>query len=118
MNKSELCAHVAIQARVWRATAESVDSALFTAIGETLARQESLTVSGLGTFSTPARSARQGRDPTTGESISIAASKTPAFKPGENVPRNRQPRKVTFSSAIAAPDVEEAPRGPRRRWRR
>ena len=85
MNKSELCAHVAIRAGVSRATAESVVSALFMAITETLARQESVIVAGFGTFSTRARSARQGRNPATGESISIAASKTPAFKPGKTL---------------------------------
>lgn len=85
MNKSELCAHVAVQAAVSKAAADSVVSALFTAIGEALAREEPVTIAGFGTFSTRARPARQGRNPATGERISIAASKAPAFKAGKTL---------------------------------
>ena len=95
VNKSELCAHVAARTDVSRATADTVISTAFSMIGETLARDESVTIAGFGTFSTRARSARQGarldravggvRHPATGESISIAASKTPAFKAGKRL---------------------------------
>ena len=54
-------------------------------IGETLARDEPVAIAGFGTFSTRARSPQQGRNPATGETISIAASKTPAFKAGKSL---------------------------------
>ena len=85
MNKSELCAHVATRADVSRATADTVISTALSMIGEALARDETVAIAGFGTFSTRARSARQGRNPATGESISIAASKTPAFKAGKRL---------------------------------
>lgn len=85
MNKTELSAHVAARAAVSKATVDSVVSSVFTAIGEALARDESVTVAGFGTFSTRARAARRGRNPATGESIPIAASKTPAFKAGRKL---------------------------------
>ena len=85
MNKSELCAHVADRAGVSRATADSVVTAMLAVVAETLARDESVAIAGFGTFSTRARSARQGRNPATGESIAIPASKTPAFKAGKKL---------------------------------
>ena len=85
MNKTELSAHVAARAAVSKPTADSVVSTLFTTIGEALARDESVTVPGFGTFSTRALAAREDRNPATGESISIAASKTPAFKAGRKL---------------------------------
>ena len=85
MNRTELSAYVAARAAVSKATADSVVSALFATIGEALARDESVTVAGFGTFSTRARAARAGRSPATGESISIGASKTPAFKAGRKL---------------------------------
>ena len=85
MNKSELCAHVAARAGVSRMTADTVVSTAFSMIGEALARDETVAIPGFGTFSTRARSARQGRNPATGESITVAASKTPAFKAGKSL---------------------------------
>ena len=85
MNKSELCAHVAARAGVSRMTADTVVSTAFSMIGEALARDETVAITGFGTFSTRARSARQGRNPATGESITVAASKTPAFKAGKSL---------------------------------
>ena len=85
MTKSELCAHVAAQADVSRATADTAISTAFSVIGEALATDETVAITGFGTFSTRARSARQGRNPATGETISIAASKTPAFEAGKSL---------------------------------
>ena len=85
MNKSELSTQVAAQGSVSRATADSVVSAVFSAIGDALARDDTVAIAGFGTFSTRARAARDGRNPRTGESIAIAASKTPAFKAGKTL---------------------------------
>ena len=56
-------------------------SAVFSTIGEALARNETDTIASVECFTTRTR-AGQGRNPQTGESIAIAASKTPAFKAG------------------------------------
>ena len=83
MNKSELGSQVASQFSLTRATADNLVSAVFSAISETLAREENVTIAGFGTFSTNRRAARKGRNPRTGESIDIAASTAPSFKPGK-----------------------------------
>jgi len=85
MNKSELCAHVAARADVTRMIADTVISTAFAMTGEALARDKTVAIAGFRTFSIRARSARQGHNPATGESITIAASKTPAFKAGKKL---------------------------------
>ena len=83
MNKSELSARVADAVSLSRTEAASAVNAVFLAIADALARGETVTVAGFGTFTTRRRDARQGRNPRTGESIAIAASTTPAFKAGK-----------------------------------
>ena len=83
MNKSELSARVADAASLSGTQAASAVNAVFLAIADALARGETVTVAGFGTFTTRRREARQGRNPRTGESITIAASTTPAFKAGK-----------------------------------
>ena len=83
MNKAELASHVAAETSVPKAKADSVVNAVFAAIGEALARGEKVTIAGFGSFATRSRSARQGRNPATGESIAIPASTAPSFKAGK-----------------------------------
>ena len=85
MKKSDLSAHVAIETSLSKAQASAVVDAVFSAIGESLARDESVAIAGFGTFSTKMRGARQGRNPRTGESIAIAATKSPSFKAGKSL---------------------------------
>ena len=80
MNKSELTRHVAARASVSAATANAVVDAVFSTIGEALARDETVAIAGFGKFATRARAARRGRNPATGEPVDIAASKAPSFK--------------------------------------
>ena len=83
MKESELASHVAAQASLSKAQADSAVDAVFSAIGDALAIGESVLIPGFGTFTTKTRAARQGRNPRTGESLSIAASKPPSFKAGK-----------------------------------
>lgn len=85
MKKSDLASHVATQASLSKAAADGAVSAVFAAISDALAREEAVTIAGFGTFSTKRRPARQGRNPRTGESITIAASKVPSFKAGKSL---------------------------------
>lgn len=52
-------------------------------VGDTLAKGDQVSLVGFGTFLVREREARTGRNPRTGESIQIAASKTPSFKAGK-----------------------------------
>ena len=83
MNKSELSSRVAATASMSRTEADTAVSAVFSAIADALAAGETVAIAGFGTFSTKERSARTGRNPRTGEAISIAASRAPAFKAGK-----------------------------------
>ena len=85
MKKTDLTVHVATEASMTKAQASGVVDAVFSAISDSLARDESVAIAGFGTFSTKTRGARQGRNPRTGESIAIAASKSPTFKAGKTL---------------------------------
>ena len=85
MNKSDLSSQVADQASLSKGQASDVVDAVFSAIADALARDESVAIPGFGTFSSKARAAREGLNPRTGESIAIAASKAPAFKAGKTL---------------------------------
>ena len=85
MTKSELSTHVAAQASLSKAAADRAVNAVFSAITGALAKEETVTIAGFGTFATKRRPARQGHNPRTGESITIAASKTPSFKAGKSL---------------------------------
>ena len=82
MNKTELAAHVAEQLSLTKTAADQMVSAVFSAIADSLARNETVTIAGFGTFTTRRREAGLGRNPQTGETIAIAASTAPSFKAG------------------------------------
>ena len=63
--------------------AQETVEAVFAAITKSLARGEEVTVTGFGTFRTAKSAARSGRNPKTGESITIPASVRPKFKAGK-----------------------------------
>mgnify|MGYP000927234518 FL=1 len=83
MNKTELVSSVAEKAEITKKEAEKVVGALFTSIEEALAKGDKVQLVGFGTFEVRERAARTGRNPKTGEEITIAATKVPAFKPGK-----------------------------------
>ena len=80
MNKSKIVARVAARAGLDRFTAERAVDLVFEAIAEGLAKQEDVRIAGFGAFRTRNRAARMGRNPRTGESVPIPASKSPSFK--------------------------------------
>jgi len=83
MNKSELVAAVAERAELKRKDAAAAIDAVVDVISEKLGQGEEVSIVGFGTFSVKSRAERVGRNPRTGESITIAAAKTPVFKPGK-----------------------------------
>ena len=83
MNKAELIDAVADSADLSKADAtRAVDAVLDTVTGA-LKRGEQVSLVGFGTFEVRERAARQGRNPQTGATIQIAASRAPAFKAGK-----------------------------------
>ena len=83
---------------------------VLSAIGNDLARAETVNVAGFGTFSTTTRAARRGQSPATGESIDIGASTALKFKAGQDPARCRHPvSRVRMSPLPAQPDPVRAP---------
>lgn len=83
MNKAELIDAIADSADLSKASAgRALDSAIDT-ITKALKKGDTVTLVGFGTFSVRKRAARSGRNPRTGETIKIKASKVPGFKAGK-----------------------------------
>jgi DNA-binding protein HU-beta len=83
MNKAEFVAAVADAAELSKTDAASAVDAVISVITKTLKKGETVTLVGFGTFEVRKRAARQGRNPKTGETIKIQASKNPSFKAGK-----------------------------------
>ena len=83
MKKADIVARVAGRAGLSKSVAKAAVDAVLDAIAEGLAKEEQVRIAGFGTFATKDRRARTGRNPRTGESVSIAASKAPSFKAGK-----------------------------------
>ena len=73
------------RASLTKAQANSAVDAVFEVIQDALANGDTVSVAGFGRFSTKSRPARTGRNPRTGESIAVAASKAPSFKAGKTL---------------------------------
>ncbi len=82
MNKTELVAAVAAKADISKKAADAAVAAVIDSVAEALAKGEKVQLIGFGTFEVRERAAKEGRNPKTGEKITIAASKVPAFKAG------------------------------------
>ena len=83
MNKAEFTDAVAEGAELSKADAGRAVDAMVAAITKALKKGDTVTLVGFGTFSVRKRGARTGRNPRTGETIKIKASKNPAFKAGK-----------------------------------
>jgi DNA-binding protein HU-beta len=83
VNKSEMIDMVAEAAEISKAAAGRAVDAVFEGITNSLKGGDTVTLVGFGTFSVSDRAARSGRNPRTGETIQIKASKMPKFKAGK-----------------------------------
>ena len=83
MNKAELIDAIADSAELSKASASRALDSAIESITKALKRGDTVTLVGFGTFSVRKRAARIGRNPRTGESIKIKASKVPGFKAGK-----------------------------------
>lgn len=83
MNKSELIEAIAQEADISKAAAQKALDATTNAVTTALKQGDTVTLVGFGTFYVGERAERQGRNPKTGEPLTIAAAKTPKFRPGK-----------------------------------
>lgn len=83
MNKTELVAAVAAKAELSKKDAEKALNAVIAEIEGALKKGDKVQLVGFGSFEVREKAARTGRNPRTGETIKIAASKCPAFKAGQ-----------------------------------
>lgn len=83
VNKTELVDLIADKADISKASAARALDAALAGITAALQAGDQVSLVGFGTFAVKQRAERQGRNPKTGEALSIAASRAPGFKPGK-----------------------------------
>ena len=83
MNRNELIAAMADQAEMTKKDAEKALKAFTDVVATELKKGERIQLVGFGTFEVTERAAREGRNPSTGAAMTIAASKSPKFKAGK-----------------------------------
>lgn len=101
MNKGELVDAIAAKADVTKKEADAIVSAALEVITDAVSEGNKVTLVGFGSFEKRHRKAREGRNPKTGETMTIAATSVPAFSAGklfkEKVSGDKKP------AAAAAP---------------
>jgi DNA-binding protein HU-beta len=83
MNRGEFVAAISESSGLTKADADRALEAMFKVVKKTLKSGDSISLVGFGTFVVRKRAARSGRNPRTGATIKIKASKVPAFKAGK-----------------------------------
>lgn len=83
MNKSELVAMMADKAELSKKDAEKALNAFIESVQETVKTGDKISLAGFGKFELRKREAREGKNPRTGEKLTIAACNAPAFKAGK-----------------------------------
>ena len=85
MNTAELADKVAAEHNLGKAEAKRMVETVLSTIAHTAGEGEEVSLGGFGKFKVNERAARQGRNPATGETIEIAASRKLAFTPAKQV---------------------------------
>ena len=85
MTKTELVAKMAAESELTKIEAGAALNVLIETITETLKTDEEVTLVGFGTFKSTMRAERIGRNPKTGEPLTITARRVPSFKPGKTL---------------------------------
>ncbi len=83
MNKTELIAAMAENADLSRKDAEAALKAFVEVVTDAMKKDDKVQLVGFGTFEVAERPEREGRNPQTGETMKIKASRNPKFKPGK-----------------------------------
>ena len=85
MNRTELVAAMAEKTQLSKKDADLALKAFIDVVSEEMQKGEKVQLVGFGTFEVSERAAREGRNPHTGETMTIAASKSPKFKAGKAI---------------------------------
>lgn len=85
MNKQELCAHISKKTKMSKAKVMSVIDSTFETISDSLRKGHEVRLVGFGTWKRVARKARPGRNPQTGQSLTIKARKIAKFNMGQGL---------------------------------
>jgi nucleoid DNA-binding protein len=101
MTKQQLIEKVATKTELGKGQAEVAVDSVFEMIGEALRENERVDLRGFGSFTVKDRKERQGRNPRTGEPITIAAKRDASFKPGKELTEK-------LAQTETAPEAEEA----------
>ena len=83
MNRTELVAAMAEKTQLSKKNADLALKAFIDVVSEEMQKGEKVQLVGFGTFEVSERAAREGRNPKTGETMTISASKSPKFKAGK-----------------------------------
>jgi DNA-binding protein HU-beta len=83
VNKAQLVEKIAAETKTTKAHSEAVLDATLDVIQAAVSKGEEVKLVGFGTFSRANRKARTGRNPQTGETVKIPATKVPKFRPGK-----------------------------------
>lgn len=102
MNVIEMADHIAAKHDMPKNTAKAVVEAVFEAVRASAVKGDEVSIPGFGKFKVAAREARTGRNPATGETIQIAASKKLAFSPAKQL-------KDALNPSAPAPKAKKAP---------
>lgn len=113
MTKAELVEDVAEAAELTKKDAERLVEIVFESIIETLNQGEKIELRGFGSFRVRERGARRGRNPKTGDPVSIPAKRVPYFKPGKELKEliNGSPSSVSSETpaSVASDDTRQPP---------
>jgi integration host factor beta subunit len=104
MTKAELIETLSNKLPMNKADAERALNIMLDDITGALKSGERVNISGFGTFSVSTRQARTGRNPKTGESIQIAASRSAKFKPGKQLKDSLNESSGAPATGAPAPD--------------
>jgi DNA-binding protein HU-beta len=85
MNRAELCEAIAKDMKTTKAEADRFLASMLNCLTKGLKKDKAVQLVGFGTFTVKKRAARKGRNPQTGETIKIKASKTVGFKAGKGL---------------------------------
>jgi integration host factor subunit beta len=109
MTKAELVEDVAEAAELTKKDAEKLVEIVFESLIETLNHGEKIELRGFGSFRVRERGARRGRNPKTGDAVSIPAKRVPYFKPGKDLKELINAERPPASSAPSTPSSPSSP---------
>ena len=112
MTKAELVEDVAEAAELTKKDAERLVEIVFESIIETLNQGEKIELRGFGSFRVRERGARRGRNPKTGDPVSIPAKRVPYFKPGKELINDPDASTRRASEASASHVADETRQPP------